>query len=115
MLRLAQPAFGERLVRALGTRLRVVLESAANDLELWSRAAMAQMDAQVRERRRSFIRRLEAIDRIQQAASSLADRIAEIEASEQQLERQSRQLQGLTEDLLEAVDQVPQRPETITG
>lgn len=115
VLRLAQPAFGERLVRALGTRLRVVLESAANDLELWSRAAMAQMDAQVRERRRSFIRRLEAIDRIQQAATSLADRIAEIEASEQQLERQSRQLQGLTEDLLEAVDQVPQRPETITG
>ena len=43
---------------------------------------------------------------------SLADRIAEIEASEQQLERQSRQLQGLTQDLLEAVDQVPQRPET---
>ena len=115
VLRLAQPAFGERLVRALGTRLRVVLESAANDLELWSRAAVAQMDAQVRERRRSFIRRLEAIDRIQQAASSLAERIAEIEASEQQLERQSRQLEGLTQDLLEAVDQVPQRPETIPG
>jgi hypothetical protein len=84
-LRLAQGAFAERLVRALGTRLRTVYESAANDLELWSKSATAQLDAQLRERRRSFARRMEAVERIQQAASGLVERIAEIEASEQEL------------------------------
>ncbi|MDD0816396.1 dynamin family protein [Curvibacter sp. HBC28] len=113
-LKLAQPAFAERLVRALGTRLRVVLETASSDLQTWSHAAVAQMDSQVRERRRSFIRRLEAIDRIQQAASSLAERIAEIEASEAKLQQLEKQLCGLTDDLLEAVDQVPARPPTET-
>ncbi|MBV8618364.1 MAG: dynamin family protein [Curvibacter sp.] len=99
-LKLAQPAFAERLVRALGTRLRVVMESAASDLEMWSNSAVAQMDSQVRERRRSFIRRLEAIDRIQQAAASLSDRIAEIEASEQAVSRLETQFQGLSAELL---------------
>jgi hypothetical protein len=84
-LKLAQPEFAERLVRALGTRLRTVFESAANELELWSKAATAQLDAQLRERRRSFSRRMEAVERIQQAASGLVERIAEIESNEQQL------------------------------
>ena len=50
-LKLAQPEFSERLVRALAMRLRTVYESAANDLELWSKSATAQLDAQLRERR----------------------------------------------------------------
>ena len=67
-------------MRALAMRLRTVYESAANDLELWSKSATAQLDAQLRERRRSFARRMEAVDRIQQAASGLVERISEIEA-----------------------------------
>lgn len=92
VLRLAQGAFAERLVRALGMRLRTVYESAANELELWSKSATAQLDAQLRERRRSFARRLEAVERIQQAASGLVERIAEIEASEQELINLEREL-----------------------
>lgn len=101
-LRLAQGAFAERLVRALGTRLRTVYESAANDLELWSKSATAQLDAQLRERRRSFARRMEAVERIQQAAGGLVERIAEIEASEQELidlERELAQRVALLTDL----------------
>ena len=74
--RLAQPEFADRLVRALSTRLRSVHETALGDVELWSKSAAAQLDAQLRERRRNFSRRIEAIDRIQQAAGGLDERIA---------------------------------------
>ena len=99
-LKLAQPEFSERLVRALGTRLRTVYESAANDLELWSKSATAQLDAQLRERRRSFSRRIEAVDRIQQAASGLVERISEIEAGEEELIQLEHRLQELTAQLI---------------
>ncbi|HEX3142057.1 MAG TPA: dynamin family protein, partial [Rhizobacter sp.] len=37
-LRLAQPEFADRLVRALGTRLRMVYESALAEVELWNKS-----------------------------------------------------------------------------
>jgi hypothetical protein len=98
--KLVQPEFAERLGRALSMRLRAVFESAANDLELWSKSATAQLDAQLRERKRSFSRRIEAVDRIQQAASGLEERIAEIEDGEMALERLEKHLQQLTEQLM---------------
>jgi hypothetical protein len=85
-LKLAQPEFADRLVRALATRLRVIYESALGEVELWNKSAAAQLDAQLRERRRNFGRRLEAIERIQQAATGLDDRIAEIDAHEAALD-----------------------------
>lgn len=99
-LKLVQSEFAERLARALSTRLRAVYESAANDLELWSNAAMAQLDAQLRERRRSFSRRIDAVDRIQAAASGLEERIAEIEEGQQTLDGLSERLEQLTQSLL---------------
>jgi hypothetical protein len=95
-LRLAQPEFADRLVRALATRLRVVYESALGEVELWNKSAAAQLDAQLRERRRNFGRRLEAIERIQQAASGLDDRIHEIEAQETALDELDAKLAELT-------------------
>lgn len=99
-LKLAQPEFAERLVRALTTRLRVVFESVQSDLELWSKSTTAQLDSQLRERRKSFMRRIEAIDRIQQAATGLNDRIAEIEASDALLSQLDAKLQELTSYLV---------------
>ncbi len=106
-LKLAQPEFAERLVRALAMRLRTVYESAANDLELWSKSATAQLDAQLRERRKSFARRIEAVDRIQHAASGLVERISEIEAGEGELLLLERRLQELTGQLI-ALPVVPE-------
>ncbi|MCM2345388.1 dynamin family protein [Acidovorax soli] len=100
VLKLAQPEFAERLVRALAMRLRTVYESAANDLELWSKSATAQLDAQLRERRRSFTRRIEAVDRIQHAATGLVERISEIEAGEEELIQLERRLTELTAQLI---------------
>lgn len=110
-LKLAQPEFSERLVRALAMRLRTVYESAANDLELWSKSATAQLDAQLRERRRSFARRMEAVDRIQQAASGLVERIAEIEQGEGELIQLEHRLQELTAQLIAPPDAEQAAPE----
>ena len=84
-LRLAQPVFMEQFRRMLLARLRVVLEGASAELELWNRAASTQIDAQLRERRRGFKRRREALQRIQGAAGELEQRLAEFEAQEARL------------------------------
>ena len=101
-LKLAQPEFADRLVRALATRLRVVYETALGEVELWNKSAAAQLDAQLRERRRNFSRRIEAIERIQQAASGLDDRIGEIEAQESTLNELDTKLMELTAHLVSA-------------
>jgi hypothetical protein len=98
-LKLMQPEFADRLVRALATRLRVIYESALGEVELWNKSAAAQLDAQLRERRRNFGRRLEAIERIQQAASGLDDRIAEIDSQEKALDTLDAKLSELTAHL----------------
>jgi hypothetical protein len=98
--RLAQPEFADRLVRALATRLRVVFESALGEVELWNKSAAAQLDAQLRERRRNFGRRIEAIKRIQQAATGLDDRIVEIGAQESAIEELDAKLTDLTNPLV---------------
>ena len=98
--RLAQADFSDRLVRALATRLRTIHEAAMGDVELWSKTAAAQLDAQLRERRRNFGRRIEAIDRIQQATGGLNDRISEIEAQETTLDELQSKLDELTNYLI---------------
>ena len=98
-LRLAQPEFAERLARALMSRLRTVYESAVNEVELWNKSAAAQLDAQLRERRRNFTRRIEAVSRIQQAAGGLDDRIRELQAQQQHLQAVDARLLELSESL----------------
>ncbi len=100
--KLAQPEFADRLVRALSTRLRSIHEMALGDVELWSKSAAAQLDAQLRERRRNFSRRIEAIDRIQQAAGGLEDRIQDIDQQEAALSQVELKLIELTDYLIAA-------------
>lgn len=99
VIKLSQPDFSERLVRALSTRLRVVYESALGEVELWNKSAAAQLDAQLRERRRNFGRRIEAIERIQSAASGLDERIGEIHVQELALNAMDNKLTELTSHL----------------
>jgi hypothetical protein len=99
-LRLAQPEFADRLVRALATRLRVVYETALGEVELWNKSAAAQLDAQLRERRKNFARRIEAIDRIQDAANTLDERIAEITGQDSHLTALDGKLLELTAHLV---------------
>jgi hypothetical protein len=105
--RLAQPEFADRLVRALSTRLRALHQAALGDVELWSKSAAAQLDAQLRERRRNFSRRIEAIDRIHHATGSLDERINEIQAQLGELNQLDGKLQELTNYLIKAHDAPP--------
>jgi hypothetical protein len=100
ILRLAQPEYGERLARALMSRLRAVYDTAVNDVELWNKSAAAQLDAQLRERRRNFTRRIEAVSRIQQAAGGLDERIRELQSQQSELNLLDDKLAELTDHLL---------------
>lgn len=104
-LRLAQPEFGERLARALMSRMRVVYDTAVNAIELWNKSAAAQLDAQLRERRRNFSRRIEAVSRIQQAASGLDERIRELQSQQTELNLVEAKLVELTDQLLAPADE----------
>ena len=86
LLRLSQPDYVQRLIRALGTRLRGVFETALGEVELWNKSSTAQLNAQLRERRRNFTRRIEAIERIQDAAGHLEERLQELDQSEQAID-----------------------------
>jgi hypothetical protein len=109
VLKLSQPDFSERLVRALSTRLRVIFETALAEVELWNKSAASQLDAQLRERRRNFGRRIEAIERIQGAASGLDERIGEIGVQEVALNALYAKLTELTSHLAGAPDEQDQQ------
>jgi vacuolar-type H+-ATPase subunit E/Vma4 len=83
---MASPAFKERFVRMLVSKLRVVFETASRDIELWHQSASAQMEAQLRDRRRSFRKRRESLERIQQAAGELEERVADVESATARVE-----------------------------
>ena len=101
VFRLVQTEFVERLVRALSSRVRMVFETALAQVQLWNKSVSAQLDTQLRERRRNFERRLEAIERIQQASSGLDTRIGEMNDQESHLKQLEVKLEELTADLLE--------------
>ena len=98
-LRLAQPKFMEQFRRMLVSKLRVVFENASSELELWNKAVSAQVDAQLRERRKAFRRRTESLEKIQSASGELESRIAEIEVMDARLQT----LQQRAADLIEAL------------
>ena len=108
VFKLAQPEFADRLVRALYARLRSIHESALGEVEFWSKSAAAQLDAQLRERRRTFARRMDAVDRIQQAAGGLDERIDEIALQESAMEQQEAKLMELTSHLMAAPQAAPE-------
>jgi Dynamin family len=98
ILRLAQAEFAERLAKAVMSRLKAVYEEASSQVELWNKSAAAQLDTQLRERRRNFARRIEAVQRIQQAASGLDDRLQELQERLTKLEQERTMLERLTGD-----------------
>jgi hypothetical protein len=101
VFRLTQTEFTDRLVRALANRLRAVNETLLSDIEAWSKSATSQLDSQLRERRKNFVRRLEAIDRIALASGGLDERVAEIDTRTAELGCTERKLVELTESLLQ--------------
>jgi hypothetical protein len=100
-LRLSQPRFMEQFRRMLLSKLRVVFESAVNELEVWNKSASAQVDTQLRERRRNFRRRRDALERIQTASSELEQRLSELETQDRRLQHLQARATVLIESLRE--------------
>jgi hypothetical protein len=71
---------------------------------MWSRNASAQVDVQLRERRRAFRRRREALERIQVAAGELEARLAELKAQDERLHQTESRVVALVEDVWACAD-----------
>jgi len=97
--RLAQAGFMTRFSQILLSRLRVVFDGAAQDVEQWAKAISTQIDDQLRERRRSLQQRREAHQRIRQAKDGLERSIASLES-------QQAQQQALAQQLASEVDRL---------
>jgi hypothetical protein len=105
--RLAQPGFQEQFRRMLISRLRVVFETISNDIEMWNKTASAQVDGQLRERRRNFKRRYESLDRIQSAASELDTRLQEVQAHDERVLQLQTRLTVLVDELVAEASRDP--------
>ncbi|QXZ09955.1 dynamin family protein [Comamonas sp. Y33R10-2] len=103
-LKLSNADFSQRLIKALALRLRTVFEAASSDVEMWSKSLTAPVDAQLRERKRSYTRRLEAVDRISGATTELEDRIADMENAQDQLGLLQTQLASASAKLLAPIE-----------
>ncbi len=106
-LRLAQANFMEQFRRMLLAKLRVVFESASGEIEMWNKSISAQIDGQLRERRRSFRHRRESLERVQAAAGELELRIVELEEQDERLQTQGSRARALLGALREAADAAP--------
>ena len=109
--RLAQPGFQEQFRRMLVSRLRVVFETVSNDIELWNKTASAQVDGQLRERRRNFKRRYESLDRIQSASGELDVRLQEVQAQDERVLQLQTKLATLVDELVHVAEIPSAAPE----
>jgi hypothetical protein len=100
-MRLSQPTFMEQFRRMLVSKLRVVFENVSSEIEMWNKSTSAQVDTQLRERRRNFKRRRESLERVQQAGGELETRLAELEAQDERLQRTLARVHELAESLRE--------------
>jgi len=107
ILKLARPEFTEKLARALLARVRAIFETALGEVELWNKSSSSQIDAQLRERRHAFTRRVDAILRIQNAAGGLDARIAELGEQNDQIAIQHTRMESLIAGLHEFAQQAP--------
>jgi hypothetical protein len=108
-LRLLQPDFMEQFRRMLLSKLRAVFDAARADVERWSKSSTEQIDAQLRERRDAFVRRREALVRIEGEAGELEARLSQLMALEQRLGLAQVRLQPVVAMVMAAVQSMPAR------
>lgn len=108
--RMAAPGFAEQFRRMLLSKLRVVFENAAGELELWSKGASSQVEVQLRERRRAYARRSEALQRVQAAAGELEQRIAEVQAQDEHLGQMRARIDALADEAMSAARELVAAP-----
>ena len=112
-LRMATPGFAEQFRRMLLSKLRVVFENAAGEIELWSKAAQGQVEVQLRERRRGYTRRREALQRVQAASGELEQRIREVQTQDDHLAAMLARLNAVADEAVASARRLGHEP-TVT-
>jgi len=92
-IKMGQPRFIEHFRRMLLSKLRELFESASAEFDIWSKAVSAQIDAQLKERRKSFRNRKEALERIESATDELEERLSELDSQDERLQQFSQRIQ----------------------
>jgi hypothetical protein len=105
--RLSERGFMDRFMRMLLSKLRVVYESAAGDIELWNKSVSLQLEGQLRERRLGFKRRREAMQRVQSASGELERRIVEVESQDDRERQWVDRIESLISELRTLAMQPP--------
>jgi Dynamin family len=93
-LKLQQASYLERLLRSVYSRLRTAFETASRDIDSWNKASVSGLESQLKERRRSFSRRVVAVDRIEEAITGLQERIDDAKVQETQLQGRLEELRS---------------------
>ncbi len=93
-LKLQQASYLERLLRSVYSRMRTAFETASRDIDSWNKASVAGLESQLKERRRSFSRRVVAVDRIEEAITGLQERIDDAKVQETQLQGRLEELRS---------------------
>lgn len=91
-LRLQNGTYVDRVLLSAQARLRSIQERGIADAQHWNRAAVASLQAQSRERRRSLHRRLSNLQQVAQADGELAERIEQLRQRGEQLRELRHQL-----------------------
>ena len=105
--RLAVPGFIEQFRRMLLSKLKLVFGQASSEIAAWSQAAGAQIEHQLRERRKSFQRRRWSLERIQSVAGELDAHIDQVDAQHTHLRTLQQQLDRLTEEAIAVAASLP--------
>ena len=105
--RMATPGFADQFRRMLLSKLRVVFENAAGEVEMWSKGASSQLEQQLHERRRGHVRRQDALQRVQSATGELEKRISEVQGQDERLARAQGRIERLVDDALAAAACLP--------
>ena len=104
--RFSDRGFLSQFLQVLLSRLRVVFENAAVEVELWGKTTTTQLETQLRERRRGLHARRDAFSRIEMAGDELERRIQEVQ-------NQETHLQQVDERMTEAVDHLRMMAATV--
>jgi hypothetical protein len=110
MVSKAKFALMRRFFETVASRAKHVYDIANRDVDAWLRAVMGPLETQVKEHHLQLKRRLESIKRIHRASDELEDRVAELDAAKDALERQIQALErevAAIGQIVEAADGMP--------
>ncbi len=106
-LRLQSSSYVDRVLLSAQARLRNIQERGVADAQHWNRAAMASLQAQARERRRSLHRRLSNLQQVAQTDDELARRIEQLRKRADELRELRQQMRNRFELALPGAEALP--------